>query len=78
MRGLFTGIAVVVLTVVVLLFTGGGVFDIFRGLFDNKDVGTIVGIVAVFLYAAFVVQVGIVLAVLLGAVVNALFDNQRR
>lgn len=75
MRGLFTGIGTVVLAIVVLFVTAGGVFDIFSGMFENSDIGTIVGLVAVFIYAGLIVNVGILLAVLFAAIANAIFDN---
>lgn len=62
------------LTVLVLVFTAGGVFDLFSGLFENADIGTIVGLVVVFFYGFFVAQIGLALAVLLGAFISALFD----
>lgn len=74
MRGLFTGIAFIAVAIMVIVFTAGGVFDLFSGLFENQDVGTIVGLIAVFFYGFAVANIAFVLGIVLAAVVNAIFD----
>lgn len=78
MKGFLTGIGTMALTIVVLLFTGRAVFDLFYGLFENTDIGTIVGLIAVLFYGVFVAQIGLLLAVVFGATVNVLFDDKER